>query len=95
MWVLAKALNIVELFLSSICHFLPFFLFFNFLEHIFEHIKGPLSGLFYISDKSRTKEIRGGAFSIHPSVHEEKLAENEKNGMENICFIFGFNLPEK
>ena len=42
-------------------------LFKNFLEHIFEHIKGPLSGLFFITDKCKTKEIRGGAFSIRRS----------------------------
>ena len=41
-----------------------FFLFYNFLEHIFEHIKGPLSGLFLITDKCRSKDFRGGAFSI-------------------------------
>ena len=33
-------------------------------EHIFEHINGPLSGVFWRTEKCRTKEIRGGAFSI-------------------------------
>ena len=28
----------------------------------FEHIKGPLSGLFFITDKCRTEDLGGGAF---------------------------------
>ena len=34
-----------KLFLSGISPFQPFFLFYNFFEHIFEHINGPLLGL--------------------------------------------------
>ena len=33
-------------------------------EHIFEHIEGPLSGLFFITNNCKSEEIRGGAFSI-------------------------------
>ena len=40
--------------------------FFNFFEHIFEHINCPLSGLFYRTGKCRSKDLRGGAFSIRP-----------------------------
>ena len=36
----------------------------TFFEHIFEHINGPLSGLFYRTEKCRPEEIRGGAFNI-------------------------------
>ena len=35
----------------------------DFFKHIFKHLKGPQSGLFFITDKCRTEEISGGAFS--------------------------------
>ena len=40
-----------------------FFLCKNFFEHIFEHIEGPLSGLFWRTKKCRSVEIIGGAYS--------------------------------
>ena len=33
-------------------------------HHIFQHIKGPLSSLFWGTDKCRSEDLRGGAFSI-------------------------------
>ena len=35
-----------------------------FFKQIFEHINGSLSGLFWRTEKCRTKDLRGGAFSI-------------------------------
>ena len=51
--------------LSCLSHFQVFFLFQNFFEHIFEQIKGPLSGLFYSTEKCRSEEIKGWCFK-HP-----------------------------
>ena len=51
-------------FIGDLCHFQPFFLFFNFFKHFFEHIKGPLWGLFYRTDECSSGDLRGGAFSI-------------------------------
>ena len=33
-----------------------FYLFYNFFEHILEHINGPLSGLYYNTEKYRSDE---------------------------------------
>ena len=38
------------------------------LEHILEHINDPLLGLFWRTEKFRTEEIEGGAFSIRPYI---------------------------
>ena len=37
---------------------------FAILEHILEHIKGPLWGLFWRTEKCGTEDLRGGALSI-------------------------------
>ena len=50
-------------FIGHIASLSNFFLIF---EHIFEHIKGPLSGLFWRTEKCRSNEIRGDTFSIRP-----------------------------
>ena len=42
----------------------PIYLFGSDHLHIFEHIYCPLSGLYYNTDKCRSEEIRGDAFSI-------------------------------
>ena len=39
-------------------------LFQSFFKHIFKHNNAPLSGLYWKTEKCRSKEIRGGAFSI-------------------------------
>ena len=36
----------------------------SFFEHIFEHINGPLSSLFWRTEKCRTEDLRGGALPV-------------------------------
>ena len=43
-------------FLSGIHHFGPFFFFYNFFKHIFEHINTTLSSLFWKIKKCRSEE---------------------------------------
>ena len=50
------AYTIVDLFLSGIYHFWPFFLFSNFFKHILEHINAPFSDLSGKTKKCRPKE---------------------------------------
>ena len=41
-----------------------FLLILDLFEHILEHSNGPLSGLFWRTEKCRTGDLRDGAFSI-------------------------------
>ena len=83
---------IVELFLLGICHFQPFFLFYNFSEHIFKHINGPLSGLFWRTEKCRSEDLRGGGFSTHQRNLGLKATQQENNYIRSGAKIFGRTL---
>ena len=58
-----------SVYISSLLNFfighMPFSTFFLLFKKFFEHIKGPLSGLFYRTKKCRSEVLRIGAFSIH------------------------------
>ena len=69
--IIFMAYNLITIVNTVISHFRPLFLFYNFFEHIFEHMNAPLSGLFWRTKKCRHEDLRGDAFSIRHYVINE------------------------